>query len=219
LIAAAWQSGWPAYPSYGLTETASQITGLTRDDVHTRRGSSGHPILPTEIAIRIGDRLAPANQPGDIWVRGPTVSPGYWDNPEETQRTFQQGWLKTGDIGYLDRDGYLTVLDRRADLIITGGENVYPSEVESILTRHPAVVDAGVFGLPDPEWGQRVAAAVVARQPVSASDLQLHSKRFLAAYKVPTVYFWVESIPRTASGKILRRVLRKRIGNQARWER
>jgi O-succinylbenzoic acid--CoA ligase len=152
---------------------------------------------------------ASAGEVGEIVVRGPTVTSGYADHPEATAQVMRHGWFHTGDLGYLDQEGYLYVLDRRDDLIISGGENVYPAEVEAVLRSHPAVEDAGVVGVPDERWGQVPAAFVVARAGVEVTEADLKSfcDARLARYKVPTYISLVPSLPRNASGKLLRRVL------------
>ncbi|MGE0059714.1 MAG: class I adenylate-forming enzyme family protein, partial [Dehalococcoidia bacterium] len=150
-------------------------------------------------------------EPGELVVRGATVSPGYWRRPDATAAAIRDGWLHSGDAGYLDDDGYLYVIDRRDDLIVTGGENVYPAEVESVLSTHPAVREAGVFALIDPTWGQSVAAAVVLREGVellTAEAVRVFCRERLAAYKAPRDVFFTNELPRTASGKLLRRELR-----------
>ena len=151
---------------------------------------------------------------GEILVRGPTVTTGYWQRPAETALALREGWLHTGDLGRLDSAGFLYVLDRRSDLIISGGENVYPAEVEATLLSHPAIAEAGVFGLTDQRWGQIVAAAVKVRpdQSVTPADLTAFLTERLARYKVPTKIFFVPSdqnLPRNAAGKLLRRELRE----------
>ena len=137
-----------------------------------------------------------------ILVRGPTVSPGYLRQPPHGE------WLRTGDLGYLDDEGYLFVLDRRDDLIVSGGENVYPAEVEAALLAHPAVEEVGVYGMPDPHWGQTVCAAVKPRGAVTAEELLAFCRQRIAGYKVPRSVQFVAVLPRTASGKLLRRELR-----------
>jgi len=148
-------------------------------------------------------------------VRGPVVTAGYAARPEETACTIRDGWLHTGDLGYFDADGYLFVLDRRTDLIVSGGENVYPAEVEAVLLAHPAVDEAGVVGMPDGEWGQVVVAAV--RPSVGATldsdELLEFCRARLARYKVPREIKFVVELPRNASGKLLRRVLRDNWSN------
>ncbi|KKK66438.1 hypothetical protein LCGC14_2964090, partial [marine sediment metagenome] len=166
--------GVPVAQTYGLTEAASQVATLAPEDALRRLGSAGRPLPSTELRIEDDDGGAlPAGQAGEIVVRGPTVTPGYFNLPNETQRTLRNGWLHTGDIGYLDSDGYLYVLDRREDLIVSGGENVYPAEVEAVLESHPAVQEAGVIGFPDERWGQRVAATVVPWDGTGASEQEL----------------------------------------------
>jgi O-succinylbenzoic acid--CoA ligase len=203
--------GLPIAQTYGLTETASQAVTLRLPEIPLKPGSAGRPLLPTEVRIEREDgSLCEAGEAGEIAVRGPTVSPGYFRRPAESERTLRDGWLHTGDAGYLDGDGYLYVLDRRDDVIISGGENVYPAEVESVLGSHPAVREAGVFALPDAAWGQMVAAAVCLRSGAEASvdDLQSFCRERIAGYKVPKAIHFIEELPRTASGKLLRRELR-----------
>src|SRR5690606_37049521 len=167
--------GLPVVQTYGLTETASQVATLSPAHALDKLGSAGRPLLPNEIIIA-GDEAAPAPEMpslppyrvGEIWVRGPTVTPGYFRRPQDTARAIQSGWLRTGDLGYFDEDGFLYVVDRRDDLIISGGENVYPAEVEAVLAAHPAVAQAGVAGIPHPRWGQVPAAAVVLRPGTQA---------------------------------------------------
>jgi O-succinylbenzoic acid--CoA ligase len=177
-----------------LTETASQIATLAPEDALTKIGSAGKPLLGSELRL----------EDGEILVRGPSISPGYLHQPP------RDGWLRTGDLGYLDEEGYLYVLDRREDLIVSGGENVYPAEVEATLLAHPAVAEAGVIGLPDPHWGRRVAAAVVLRPSasVSAEELVDFCRQRLAGFKVPRLIQFRDRLPRTAAGKLLRRELR-----------
>lgn len=164
-----------------------------------------------------GDDASPASlrdhTPGEILVRGPTISPGYLPPEGEGMATHAvtdtEGWLHTGDIGYLDAEGYLYVLDRRTDLIISGGENIYPAEVEAVLLAHPAVSEAGVYGIPDPVWGRRAAGAVVPRPGIvlDKAELLAFCRARLAKYKVPARIEVRESLPRNASGKLLRRLL------------
>ena len=199
LLERAARLGAPVVQTYGLTETASQIATLAPEDALRKLGSAGKPLMGAQLRIEAG---------GEISVTGPSVSPGYLHQPP------REGWLHTGDLGYLDEDGYLYVLDRRDDLIISGGENVYPAEVEAALLAHPAVSDAGVTGLPDAEWGRRVAALVVLEAGRSATEDELIAfcRRFLAGYKVPRQIAFRESLPRNAAGKLLRRELAAQLG-------
>jgi O-succinylbenzoic acid--CoA ligase len=175
------------------------------------RRSLGEVVTRTVHRVNAVDAVSFAMEAGEILVRGPNVSPGYHNISHETSRT-PDSWLRTGDAGYLDPDGYLYVLDRRDDLIISGGENVYPAEVEAVLLAHPDVLEAGVTGRPDPRWGQTVAATVVLRPGATASpeELRAHCRERLAAYKVPSHVELARALPRTASGKLLRRELAAR---------
>ncbi len=209
LLARALAAGWPIASTYGLTETASQAATLSPAEAAAHVGSAGRPLFLTEIQIVESGRILPAGEPGEILVRGPTVIPGYLDRPAETKERFAGGYLRTGDIGYLDEDGYLYVLDRRKDLIVSGGENVYPAEVEAALRRHPLVQDAAVYPLPDELWGQVPAAAVVPRAGASpsAEDLLAFLRDHIAAYKLPREIRFVSALPRNAGGKLVRRAL------------
>jgi O-succinylbenzoic acid--CoA ligase len=229
LLEACARRGVPVAQSYGLTETTSQVATLAPADALRKLGSAGRPLLPTELRIdptvlslagranimvsESADTTVPL-QEGEILVRGPTVSPGYLPSDGDLATPLPaagpDGWLRTGDIGYLDADGYLFVLDRRTDLIISGGENVYPAEVEAVLLAHPAIAEAAVYGMPDPQWGQRVGAAIVVRtdRPYDEADLLAFTRERLAGYKVPSRIYLVEALPRNATGKLLRRALR-----------
>jgi O-succinylbenzoic acid--CoA ligase len=177
--------------TYGLTETCSQVTTLAPADARRKLGSAGRPLLTTHLRI----------QDGEILVQGPTVAPG---------RADADGWLHTGDLGRIDEEGFLYVEDRMDDLIVTGGENVVPAEVEKVLLRHPEVADAAVVGREDPEWQQAVTAIVVLRDgsEVSPDELRRHCAESLAGYKVPKRVELAAALPRTPSGKLMRRALR-----------
>lgn len=217
LIEAARRRGYPVVPTYGMTETSSQVVTMDQDQALNRRASSGHPNLPTLVRIVQGGAPCPTGEVGEVWVKGPAVTRGYWRNPEATQKAFQDGWLKTGDLGRLDHDGYLTITDRLDDVIIRGGENIYPSEVENALRSLPSIRDVVVFGLPDVEWGQRVAAAIVTDTPIRLIDVQNHLSKCLASYKMPSMYYRIASIPRNASGKILRVRLQQDAAHLPKW--
>ncbi len=213
LIDTCLRRGVPVAPTYGLTETASQVATLVPDDVARKPGSAGKALAPGELRIEVDGRQAAAGEVGEILVRGPSVTPGYADRPDETARALRGGWLHTGDLGYLDDEGYLYVVDRRDDLIISGGENVYPAEVEAALLAHPAIEDAGVIGLPDPVWGQTVTAAVMLKRGAHVSEeaLKTFCAGRLAAYKVPRRLWFVDALPRSASGKLIRRIIREQV--------
>jgi long-chain acyl-CoA synthetase len=203
---------------YGLTETTSSACQHNGTSFLGRPDSVGLPTPGTEVRIVADDGGTeadstgqPAGAAGEIWVRGPQVVAGYWNNPAATAEAFSGGWFRTGDIGVLDDDGYLTVLDRVKDVIIRGGENVYSAEVEAALLEHPAVDEVAVVGLPDRDLGEIVAAVVVpaAGASVTADELRAHARRQLAAFKVPAVVVLRDSpLPRNATGKSLKRQLR-----------
>jgi long-chain acyl-CoA synthetase len=200
---------------YGLSETTGSLTemvpapDLPADSPLHRSAGRAYPWIELEIRDPgTGERL-PANTFGEVWTRSAQNSPGYFGLPEETAQLLTlDGWLRTGDGGHLDDDGHLFLTDRVKDLIISGGENVYPAEVETVLRRHPDVADVAVFGLPDDRWGETVAAAVVPRGTVSAADLIAFTDGRLAGYKRPRTVRIVDELPRNAAGKVLRRVLR-----------
>jgi O-succinylbenzoic acid--CoA ligase len=212
LIQECLRRGIPVAPTYGLTEAASQVTTLLPSDAGRHLASAGRALLPVSIRIERedGEECLP-EEPGEIAVRGPTVTAGYLGRPDETARALRGGWLHTGDFGYVDQGGYLFVIDRRDDLIVTGGENVYPAEVESVLETHPSVKEAGVFGVADPTWGHEVRAAVALNDGYTFDEAGLieFCRERLAGYKVPRRIEGLHELPRTASGKLLRRQLRR----------
>jgi malonyl-CoA/methylmalonyl-CoA synthetase len=203
---------------YGMSETIMNLTNPF--DGERRPGTVGMPFPGQEARIVDVRSREPIQDetPGEIQVRGPHVFKGYWQRDDATAEAFEEdGWFNTGDLGWRSADGYFTISGRARELIITGGYNVYPREVEEVLETHPAVAEAAVLGLPDPEFGEQVAAAVVpaAGETVSADQLaeQLveHCRDQLASYKKPRRVFVVESLPRNALGKIQKHVLRERL--------
>lgn len=205
----------PVVQTYGLTESCSQAATLAPEDALRKLGSAGKPLAPVQLRImREGVCVVPG-EVGDIELRGPTITPGYADRPDATAAAFHDGWLATGDIGYLDADGYLYVLDRRVDLIISGGENVYPAEIEATLLAHADVEEAGVCGIPDAQWGQAPVAFVRLRSGsrITPDDLLLYAAERLARYKAPRAIYIVAALPRTSSGKLLRRELASLLPN------
>lgn len=204
--------GAPVVQTYGLTETASQVATLAPADALAHLGAAGRALYPNALRIAAPDGAPlPPDTPGEIQVRGPVVFAGYWARPGASARALAGGWLRTGDVGTLDAGGVLRVLDRRDDLIVSGGENVYPAEVEAALLAHPDVLEAGVIGVPDDAWGQRVVAVVHPR-PGTAPDaaaLRAHCRTLVAGYKVPAeLRLAAAPLPRTASGKLRRAALR-----------
>jgi long-chain acyl-CoA synthetase len=201
---------------YGLTETTGAITYLPPEDhaAHAieRLKSCGKPMAGVEIRIfdAMGRELPPG-EVGEVVCRTPQVMLGYWNLPEATDAAIRDGWFHTGDAGYLDRDGYLYIYDRVKDMIISGGENIYPAEVENALFGHPAIADVAVIGVPDPKRGEAVKAVVV-RKPgteISAAELIEFARSRIAGFKVPRSIDFVDALPRNPSGKILKRELRK----------
>jgi long-chain acyl-CoA synthetase len=193
---------------YGATETAPLVTGLRHEErlIGTTRGKSvGHPSLG--VSLRID---AEAGDAGEVLVSGPNVMQGYWNKPDQTAAALEDGWYRTGDIGYLDDEGYLYLVDRAKDMIISGGENVYCSEVEEVIYQHPKVLEATVFGIPHDRWGEQVHAVVVPRDE-SLTDIELidFCRASLGGYKLPrSVAFQSEELPKSGPGKVLKRELR-----------
>jgi len=199
---------------YGLSE-AGFLTGL-QDHEHTddRLLSCGRtcPGIDMRVVDESGKEVG-AGQTGELVARGANVMSGYWNNPEATALAFRDGLFRTGDVGYQDADGYFYILDRLKDMIVTGGENVYSGEVEAVIYEHPAVGEAAVFGIPDPQWGELVMAYVVLKpgKALSVDDLIAHCRRSLANYKIPRrIEFSESELPKSGSGKILKRILRER---------
>jgi acyl-CoA synthetase (AMP-forming)/AMP-acid ligase II len=199
---------------YGLSETGF-LTGLQNHE-HTasRLLSCGRPCPGIDLhVVDESGKAVPVGQPGELVVRGENVMHGYWQSADETKLAFRDGMFRTGDIGYQDAEGFVYILDRLKDMIVTGGENVYSGEVESVLYTHPAVSEAAVFGIPDARWGELVIACVVLRPGIAigADELIAHCHRFLAGYKVPRrIEFSAHELPKSGSGKILKKALRER---------
>ena len=208
LLAQASAASLPVAITYGLTEACSQVATMLPATTREKPGSVGQPLFSTEILILEDDgREAPPNIPGEITIKGPTVMRGYYEDQPATAASLHGSSLHTGDIGYKDDDGDLWVLDRRSDLIVSGGENVYPAEVERVLTGHPSVKVACVIGLPHPDWGKQVAAIVVLHDgaSLSADELLEYSRLHLAGYKQPRAIFFSDTLPLTGSGKVQRK--------------
>ena len=203
----------PVFPTYGMTETASQIATARPQQAFERAGTVGRPLLWTELTV-VDDEGQPveAGERGEIVVSGPMVTAGYYGDVDANVEAFCEHGLRTGDVGYASEHGYLYVLNRLDDRIITGGENVDPGEVVEALRSHPEVDEAAVVGLDDDTWGERVAALVVPRtEPLSADSLEGHCRDRLAGYKLPRVIAVTDSLPRTASGTIKRPVVREQL--------
>jgi acyl-CoA synthetase (AMP-forming)/AMP-acid ligase II len=208
--------------TYGMTETSPYLTmsllkphlcSLRPSEQLRYKAKTGRPFLPVQLEVVDEQGRAVAADDiavGEIRVRGRTVFPGYWNQPEETALAIRDGWLYTGDLATIDHEGYVTIVDRKKDMIITGGENVYSTEVENVLFAHPVVREVAVFGVPDPQWGEAVIAAAVLHDAcrAGADGLLAHCKDHLAAFKIPKEIVYVGELPRTGSGKISKKALR-----------
>jgi long-chain acyl-CoA synthetase len=197
---------------YGLTESSAMTTGIAGADYRARPDSVGAPVPVCDLRI-VGEdgQDLPPRERGEIWIKGPNVIPGYWRRPEATEKTFEGGWLRSGDVGYLDEEGFLFIVDRLKDIIIRGGENVSSAEVEAALFEHPAVLEAAVIGVPHQKLGEEVGA-IIRLQPgaaATAAELEAHARTRVAGFKAPTrFWFREEPFPRNASGKIMKRDLK-----------
>ena len=208
--------GFTFLQGYGLTETAPGGTLMPIADARRKAATAGKPALHVELRVVADDgRACEPDEIGEVQFKGPNVFAGYWGRPDATAEVFTpDGWFRTGDLGRQDDEGFLTLVDRKKDMVITGGENVYSAEVEDVLFAHPAVAEAAIIGIPDPKWGESVFAVVVLRPGAhaSADDLITHSRSHLAKYKAPKGVAFVEALPRNAAGKVLKRELRERFG-------
>lgn len=206
--------GIPVHQGYGMTETAAINTFLSPDKAATKLGSCGTGPLLTEFSIKDpqGRRLTEPGARGEVCVRGPNVMKGYWNRPDANASVFDaEGWFHTGDVGYTDEEGYLFLCDRLKDMVISGGENVYPAEVESVLSGHPAVAEIAVIGAPDEKWGERVVAVAALKSGASLTleELRDFGQKSLARYKLPLELRLLEALPRNPTGKILKTKLRE----------
>ncbi len=206
-----WQAltGNVIVEGYGLTET-SPLVCVNHMDTATYNGTIGYPMPGTDVTLRDDNgAIVPLGEPGEMWVRGPQVMQGYWQHPDETRRALQDGWLKTGDIAVMRPDGALKIVDRKKDMILVSGFNVYPSEVEAVLAQHPAVLEVACIGVPSEGSGEKVKACVVARpgKKLTMEELQKFANANLTAYKRPKVYEFCDDLPKSNVGKILKREL------------
>jgi fatty-acyl-CoA synthase len=196
---------------YGQTEIAPVATILFPEEHAERLGSAGRPTLHVETRI-VDDAMQPVapGEVGEIVHRSPQLLSGYWNDPERTADAFAGGWFHSGDLGVADAEGYITVVDRKKDMIKTGGENVASREVEEVLYQHPAISEVAVIGMPDPKWIEAVTAVIVLREghTLAVPDVLSHCAEHLSAFKVPKKVVFAENLPRNASGKILKRELR-----------
>jgi acyl-CoA synthetase (AMP-forming)/AMP-acid ligase II len=206
----AFPNAWFA-DAYGLTETVSGDTFLDKSRMLDKIGSVGKPVIHMQVRIADPDgRSLPAGHEGEVLLRGPKVCRGYWRNDHATAETMRDGWFHTGDVGMLDDEGFLYIVDRLKDIIVSGGENIASSEVERVLYEHDAVLEVAVIGRPDPRWLEVPVAYVALSEGRSASpeELESHCRERLAKFKVPKAFRIVEALPRNPSGKVLKRELR-----------
>ncbi|MCC5856746.1 MAG: long-chain fatty acid--CoA ligase [Ectothiorhodospiraceae bacterium] len=214
-----WERGVDFKTGYGLTEAGPNTFWLPPEQVRRKPGAVGYPLFHVDVRLRAldGEGEPPVGEAGELLIRGPHRTPGYWNNPEATAGAIDaEGWLHTGDLASRDADGAYTVVGRVKDMYISGGENVYPAEIESVLHAHPAIAEAAVFGIPDDTWGEVGCAAVVLRgtERPDGETLRAWLKERLAGYKVPRRVEFIDSLPTTGAGKVDKRTLRQRYGSR-----
>jgi long-chain acyl-CoA synthetase len=216
-VAARWEvvTGTPVVEGYGLTESSPVLT-FNPLGGQAKPGSIGIPVPSTELRLVDDEgKPTPRGEPGEIVARGPQIMIGYWQRAEDTASTLAEGWLHTGDIGVMDEDGYFQIVDRKKDMILVSGFNVYPNEVEEVISSHESVQEAAVIGVPDPKMGEAVRAFVVPQDPaVTEEEIIRHCRQHLAAYKVPRGVEFRDDLPKSLIGKILRKDLRASIPDE-----
>jgi len=200
------------YDVYGCTEASPSITILNAKDSLRKDMSVGKalPFLEARV-VDENDKPLPSGEVGELVCRGPNIMQGYHGDPEGTKRAIRDGWLYTGDMAREDAEGFFYIVDRKKDMILSGGENIYPREIEDVLVTHPAIEDAAVIGIPDPVWGESVKAFIVLKEGKTANEQEIidFCRGYLAGYKKPKELFFVPSIPKNPLGKVLKRVLRE----------
>ncbi|HEV3007809.1 MAG TPA: long-chain fatty acid--CoA ligase [Burkholderiales bacterium] len=204
------------YQLFGQGEAPMTITGLSQDLHRMKKNLESCGLARTGVEIRVvdeEDRELPAGQVGEIVTRSDCVMAGYWNNPEATAKALRGGWLHTGDVGAIDAEGFLTIKDRSKDMIISGGANIYPREIEEVLLRHPAVAECSVVGRPHPEWGEEVVAFIVKKSDLRIAELDSLCLDNIARFKRPRDYRFVDALPKNNYGKVLKTELRKRLGS------
>jgi acyl-CoA synthetase (AMP-forming)/AMP-acid ligase II len=197
--------GFIVLEGYGMTEASHQIASNPLPPKDRRPGSVGLPSGTKVAILSENGEFLPAETPGEVVIQGPNVTKGYADNPKASAEAFIEGWFRTGDLGVISKDGYVTLLGRIKELINRGGEKIAPIEIDNALLAHPKVAEAVAFGIPDPKYGEEVACAVVLKEPLNEAELRRFLMERLAAFKVPKTIHFVESLPRSGSGKISRK--------------
>lgn len=206
----------PLVQGWGMTETSPAGTFLDMKDARRKVGSAGKGVMHTEVKIADEDgNELPRGDTGELMIRGPNITPGYWNKPEATEDAFIDGFLKTGDAARMDEEGFIYIVDRWKDMYISGGENVYPAEVESVIYQLPQVAEAAIIGVPDERWGEVGKAIIVVKpgEDLSDQDLIGHCLKNLAKFKVPASVARIDALPRNATGKVLKWELRKEFGS------
>ncbi len=208
-----WEArGVALQQGYGMTETSPAVLVLDREDAVRKAGSAGKPVLHTEVrVVRPDGADCNVGELGELWVKGPNITPGYWNRPDANTSSFTDGWLHTGDATRVDEEGFYYIVDRWKDMYISGGENVYPAEVENVLHQLNAIAEAAVIGVPDPQWGE-IGMAVVAVKPgqsITEAQIAAHCAANLARFKCPRLIRFVDALPRNATGKIHKPTLRR----------
>jgi len=202
---------------FGMTETGPTVFIISREDAVRKAGSVGKPVLHTDVRIedRQGNVLGP-NEVGELCIRGGNVINGYWNRPRATSETIVNGWLHSGDAAKYDEEGFYYIVDRWKDMYISGGENVYPAEVENVIYDHPAVAEVAVIGVPHPKWQEVGKAIVVVKEGETLTEEQVidFCRGKLAKFKIPKSVAFVDQLPRTAAGKVLKRQLREEYGDE-----
>jgi fatty-acyl-CoA synthase len=211
-----WEArGVALQQGYGMTETSPAVLTLDREDAARKAGSSGKPVLHTEVRIVRPDGTdAGVGELGELWVKGPNITPGYWNRPDANASSFTDGWLHTGDAARIDEEGFYYIVDRWKDMYISGGENVYPAEVENVLHQLGAIAEAAVIGIPSEQWGE-TGMAIVAVKPghaIAEAEIHAHCEANLARFKRPRLIRFVDALPRNATGKIHKPTLRQNFG-------
>jgi len=214
-----WEArGVALQQGYGMTETSPAVLTLDKEDAARKAGSSGKPVLHTEVRIVTPDgRDAAVDELGELWVKGPNITPGYWNRPDANASSFTDGWLHTGDAARIDDEGFYYIVDRWKDMYISGGENVYPAEVENVLHQLSAIAEAAVIGMPSEQWGE-TGMAIIAVKPghsLTEAEIHAHCAANLARFKRPQTIQFVDALPRNATGKIHKPTLRKNFGTPA----
>lgn len=210
LFEAYWNEGIPLIQGYGLTEAGPNTFGVSFEEAQRRPGTVGVPLPGIQLRLVNDQGQEPTvGQAGELQVRGGHVMAGYWNRPKETSSVLQDGWLSTGDLAYKDQDGYYFICGRRKEMFISGGENVFPAEIEEVLLTHPNVAEVAVVGVPHPKWGEVGRAYLVLKNQPEFDEQQLvdHCQQVLAKYKIPKEYVVMDSLPKSAAGKVLKRML------------